>query len=293
MKKNISFLLAVAWFVLACFIIGVFVLELKSYMQGGNRQLRILTGLIGADTKEKSILNKTSFDADEITLIKASLRSRDIEFVPATDDTVTVEIVGSVKSEMLPDIRNENGCLYIEVQKQKKHLFQYFLFGFYNAYKIVVSLPKPVDVQIEGTSSDVQIGAVKLKSIYSQTTSGDISFENTEIENGMTVIGTSADIIGSVACPKFDMQTTSGDCKMKFLSVPISGITHQSTSGDCILYLPEDIAGFNVQFSSSSGDYSNEFTSTNGERSILESYADGSVALHIKTTSGDCKILKR
>ena len=68
-------------------------------------------------------MNKTSFDADEITLIKASLRSRDIEFVPATDDMVTVEIVGSVKSEMLPDIRNENGCLYIEVQKQKKHLF--------------------------------------------------------------------------------------------------------------------------------------------------------------------------
>lgn len=290
MKRNL--LLAIAWFILAGAITIFFMHELKVYMRYGDMSFGIINGRIGSALREVSVLKELSFKTDEIASIDASVQNYDIQFTPADTDTLTVKIIGRESNEMLPEFHAENNCLYIAAKEWTKRYFHFF--GFYdnNSYKIVISIPRPLTVHITGTSSDIAIAAVTLKSLYAKTVSGDIRLTNTKIENEMQIITISGDIRGSADCPKYAVQTTSGDWRMKCLASPRAGIMYQAVSGDCTLYLPKNIGGFKTTFNSVSGDYINQFTGTKGERITSDMYLDGSITLFIKTTSGDCRIKK-
>lgn len=287
MKKNL--LLAVAWFILAGAITVFFMRELKVYMKYGDMNFGIINGRIGRHEQGLSVLKELSFKTDEIASIDASLRSCDIHCVPAGTDTLTVKIIGREGNKILPELYAENDCLYIVEKEQLHRSFPFF--DFYS-YKIVISVPNSLVLHVEGTSSDITIEAVMLTSLYAKTVSGDIRLANTKIEKEMEAITTSGDIRGSADCPKYTVQTTSGDWRMKFLSSPRAGAMYQAVSGDCTLYLPKSISGFTTTFHSVSGDYINQFTGTKGEQIADDTYLDGNIKLLLKTTSGDCKIKK-
>lgn len=301
MKKNL--ILAVAWFCLGFAVIAFFSNELHRFNRFGYRDFMRFGIINGKFNPHTSILKEEQFDITEIHSIKASLVSEDIKFIPGTDNKITVKIIGINEHKRFPKIQTENNTLSITVPENENNRF---FFGWNYPHRIEISIPaaglytaenienntdkNTISVFIESTSSDVRIYDIALQNLYFKSTSGDLIFKNSRIENQLEFHTTSGDIRGSASIYGFTGNSTSGDFRLQFLSVPKNNSTLKTTSGNCSIHLPKDTAGFSCDFNSVSGDYKNSFTGSSAEKKIHETYKTESPCFFIKTLSGDCRI---
>ncbi|WP_029409837.1 DUF4097 family beta strand repeat-containing protein [Treponema pedis] len=305
MKKNL--ILAAAWFFAAALITAFFVTELQGYgITKGNKFCRFpFVFKNGHFTSNVTVLKEERFNASEITFIKASLTYEDIRFKPSLDNTFSIKIIGNDENKNLPEIRAENGTLYITAFKNNRTYF-----GWYNNLHCRIEISVPVKKQnsmentgnkmltdlisvfIEGSSSDITLEDIALKNFKFESSSGDLTLRDSEIANLLEVHTASGDIRGTADIYKFTVNSTSGDLRLKLLSVPTELSKFYSTSGDYLIYLPADIDGFSCNFNSVSGDYKNAFTGTSGEKKVHEIYKNEAPQFFIETVSGDCRIRK-
>lgn len=158
---------------------------------------------------------------------------------------------------------------------------------------------------LKSGSGDVHLDRLDADTLDISTSSGDISLSGEFRE--LTLTSTSGDLLGrGVTAETVHIRTTSGDVNYagdvsKIEATSTSGslifrtgrmvenASLHSTSGDAMLYLPEN-DGFTAKLSSSSGDLICDFTGLDGGRAFQ--YKDGGAEIRVETTSGDAFLLR-
>lgn len=250
------------------------------------------------DDYDKVELYNEVYSLEDIDKLEANIVSTNITIKDSEDENIRVVINGKEKRKDRYGVSNDNKTLKID-----ERAYSTFCFGFcfYND-EIIVYLPKNFNrnIDIKGTSSDVNIvnsydskmdihtvsGDIKLedaKTLVVRSTSGDISINNAlDIE----VKSTSGEVnIGSGK--KVKVETTSGDINVD----EAEELEINSTSGEV-----EIGRTGNVNISTISGDVSLDDLNVNGESYIGTTSGEvliskvNDVYIETTSTSGDAKI---
>lgn len=178
--------------------------------------------------------------------------------------------------------------------------------------QITVSGFTAKEMNASSTSGDVELKNLKLsEGLDVSTTSGRIEVENTELSGEISASTTSGKIrLSGVQAEKANLDTVSGDVSYqgsakKFDASTISASVQaelaacpeeadlDSVSGCLTLVIPEN-SGFEVDYSSVSGNFSSDFPVTTGSgKSGRAKYSSGSASFQFSTTSGDMRVLKK
>ena len=169
-----------------------------------------------------------------------------------------------------------------------------------------VYLPERIyeTLQLDTTGGDIFFQPLEVKDLVVHTNSGDVSlggdFEKLDFSSNsgdllcrdVTVKQlisqtTSGDIQASGSFARIQATSTSGDISLR-TSQMITEAAIQSTSGDVVLFIPEN-DGFTAQLNSSTGDFICAFPDFHGGDTYR--YKDGSAKIQLNTTSGDACLL--
>ncbi|MFR8228404.1 MAG: DUF4097 family beta strand repeat-containing protein [Anaeromassilibacillus sp.] len=169
-----------------------------------------------------------------------------------------------------------------------------------------VYLPEQIyeTLQLDTTGGDIFFQPLEVKELVVHTNSGDVSlggdFEKLDFSSNsgdllcrdVTVKQlisqtTSGDIQASGSFARIQATSTSGDISLR-TSQMITEAAIQSTSGDVVLFIPEN-DGFTAQLNSSTGDFICAFPDFHGGDTYR--YKDGSAKIQLNTTSGDACLL--
>ena len=169
-----------------------------------------------------------------------------------------------------------------------------------------VYLPEQIyeTLQWDTTGGDIFFQPLEVKELVVHTNSGDVSlggdFEKLDFSSNsgdllcrdVTVKQlisqtTSGDIQASGSFARIQATSTSGDISLR-TSQMITEAAIQSTSGDVVLFIPEN-DGFTAQLNSSTGDFICAFPDFHGGDTYR--YKDGSAKIQLNTTSGDACLL--
>lgn len=158
--------------------------------------------------------------------------------------------------------------------------------------KRIVELTVSEEAVLEGNSGTTRLGRVSAGKLIIRSTSGDISAE--AVHSGHTTVKTSS---GSIAMNGFegdaDLSSNSGGITLQ-CDKPGSAIRIASSSGSVKLGLPAGTQ-FSLDAQTNSGRINTDFPlehSSPGDRHLIGSVGNGSLAVSIITTSGNISILK-
>jgi len=145
------------------------------------------------------------------------------------------------------------------------------------------------DLVLEGTSSDIELEQVKGQ-IRIGCVSGDVGLSGTE--GDVEISTTSGDIEVDQSQGRLDLYSISGDVQVKTRIKPEFEYSIETTSGDILLYLPED-SDATLECETQSGSIRAQIplnllsTSRNLLRGELGS---GGVRINLSSVSGDIKV---
>ena len=164
-------------------------------------------------------------------------------------------------------------------------------------------------ININCVSSNIELENAKTKKLSANAISGNVRADNARISEAAEFISTSGNIRGSVitACNSLQIETTSGsvdfstEARVKSLYVetvsgniylsnlnPAKKASVDTVSGNVELEFLDN-AGFEVDFSSVSGDFSTDFPMyVNGDKYV---FGTPNSSFKIKTVSGDISII--
>ena len=145
-------------------------------------------------------------------------------------------------------------------------------------------------LQAERLEVRTQSGDAELSGVYQELAfashNGDFLCRDVTVEQ-LACQTTSGDMEISGKLSQITATSTSGDVSLR-TSQMITEATIQSTSGDVLLFLPEN-DGFTAQLHSSSGDLICAFPGFQGGNEFR--YKDGGASIRLDTTSGDACLL--
>lgn len=147
---------------------------------------------------------------------------------------------------------------------------------------------QPLEVKelvVHTNSGDVSLGGDFEKLDFSSN-SGDLLCRDVTVKQLISQT-TSGDIQASGSFARIQATSTSGDISLR-TSQMITEAAIQSTSGDVVLFIPEN-DGFTAQLNSSTGDFICAFPDFHGGDTYR--YKDGSAKIQLNTTSGDACLL--
>lgn len=224
--------------------------------------------------------------AKPIKKIQVTTKAADIQIETNNTDKMSVEYYGEKEGKDL-NLTTDNEVLNINEEKS------YFCIGIcnYAEHKIVISIPKDIDYEIDlkTASGDIYLPTTKLSNVSIKTASGDIgviSAKNAKLE---TVSGD----IEISKVNRLDAKTVSGEISVNQIK---RSCNIKTTSGDidiAALELTEDskistVSG-DVEIDRNSGSFVKTET-VSGEVSIRNNDRYAKTELTIKTTSGDIEV---
>lgn len=266
---------------------------------------------------EKVELYNETYTLEDVDKLEVNIVSTDITIKDSEDDTIKVVINGKENRKERFSVTNEFKKLKIE---EKTYSTFCFGFCFYND-EIIVYLPKSFnkDINIKGTSSDINVmnsyeskmdihtvsGEIKVQDtndIIARTTSGDIDINdalNIEVKTAsgdvtirsgkkVKVETTSGDISVDEA-EELEINSTSGETRIgKTGNVNISTISGDVTIDELTVNIESYIGTTSGEvLVSKVNDVYVETKSTSGDSNIKSSNRNSLNTLKIKTTSGD------
>lgn len=200
--------------------------------------------------------------------------SAEIKVVSVDREDIYAKLSGDV-SEKNKDkykliIKEVGGNVYIEVEQPKME----FQVGMnINSLKLEVEVPKKTYTELStySTSSDIQITDLKVNSLITELTSGDISVEGVTITDRYSIELTSGDVrIENTEAKVIAIDGTSGDITLKEI---LADVQVDMTSGDIIIWGVQ--GSINVETTSGDIDIENERITGN---------------IEVEVTSGDVRI---
>lgn len=266
---------------------------------------------------DKVELYNETYNLEDVDKLNVNIVATDITIKDSEDGNIRVVIKGKENRKDRYSISNDNKNLKIE---EKAYSSFCFGFCFYNE-EVIVYLPNSFnkDINIKGTSSDVNVmnsydskmdihtvsGEIKLQDandIVARTTSGDIEINDAldvevkttsgevTIRSGKKVkVETTSGDISVDKAEKLEINSTSGEVRIgKTGNVNISTISGDVTVDDLNVNGESYIGTTSGEvLVSKVNDVYVETNSTSGDSNIGSSNRNSSNTLKIKTTSGD------
>lgn len=181
--------------------------------------------------------------------------------------------------------------------------------------KVVVKIPENLGKKLNKVNIDVVSGAILVSSIVSEltsasTVSGRINFDccdfgelrtnsvsgNSNVTQSSVQEIISESISGQIRISSdisknFECSAVSGDIIVETNKMPSLGGDCETVSGSVKIYLPEN-NGFVLDYQSTSGSITNEFTGSKMKKSGENSYKSGGIDFDVETISGSISISK-
>lgn len=168
--------------------------------------------------------------AEEVKQLQIDMVSHDVVINYGDVQDIVVETSESYMERI--QIENNRGVLSI---KGSSHGFHIGFYGWWGSESVKITLPrgKQVDIQVDTTSGDITIGAIRTDELQLDTTSGDIELYGT-VGSDLRCNSTSGDIeFDRLDFQKLDMDTTSGDIEGSLIGAYADyRIETDTTSGD-------------------------------------------------------------
>ncbi|WP_404431349.1 DUF4097 family beta strand repeat-containing protein [Sutcliffiella horikoshii] len=265
--------------------------------------------------------------------IEIRATSADIKVVSVDREDIYAKLSGDVseknKDKYKLKVKEVDGNVHIEVEQPKME----FQFGTnITNLKLEVEVPERTYTELStySTSSDIQMSGLRVVSLKTEVTSGNISVEgitvtdsysinltsgNVHIEdtiaNDITIEGTSGDITFQEVLADVQVETTSGDINVWGVQGNIAlettsgdieidnervtgNLEVEVTSGDVRVQFDESPTSLTVDFKGGSGKGTVNLDGMQyvekSEKSIEGQIGDGEFLLKVRTTSGDFRL---
>ncbi|MHB1125574.1 MAG: DUF4097 family beta strand repeat-containing protein [Bacillota bacterium] len=248
-------------------------------------------GLISA--QQHNIDEEKSFPVEGITDIRLTTVSEDIQVIPSDSGEIRIRYYGYSNNQPELSAVVRGNQLTIQTDHDPK-LFRIFNLSPANL-KLELHLPKSYTSKLQaGTiSGNSDFPDLNLSTFSFHSVSGDLTAETLNAQRTMLET-TSGDIkIGDLQ-GALDHRSVSGDL-MVSSSFLTGNLQISTVSGDARISLPDE-AGFQFDFSSTSGDINSNFPITRGlSRGNHDAYGtvgSGEHRLTVNTVSGDLEIVK-
>ena len=223
-------------------------------------------------------------------------------------DFAEITIVSSFPKEKQPQMNFTGSTLSIIVPSRNS-------FGIHVGDNVTIKLPKSMAEKLAKTKVDIVSGKTNISNINSteaeiSSVSGAINLNQCEFVdldcNAVSgAVKISASKIEELSCEtvsgkieidgdiekNFDISTTSGSQTIQTNTLPLLGGDCDSISGFVKISIPEN-TGFTLDYDSTSGSISNEFTGSTMKKSGESVYKNGSVEFDVETISGKITISK-
>lgn len=223
---------------LSCLLFGIMKKDGKNFF------INFGFGGLHYSDEDKYIVGNTSFHASELEEIHIDWVDGQLNVVPVDngDDKILISEAGEQGKEIPLDnkirSRFENGILTVHYCSSS-----WFSFGHHDTNKTAyISIPKQLAhdikiIEVDNVSADVYMDNLTAKEVEIDNVSGEVSFDG--------------------AVTDFDMETVSGNCKLKSTTTP-NDISVDAVSGDTFITVPAQ-SDFYVETDSVSGELLNEF----------------------------------
>jgi lia operon protein LiaG len=198
--------------------------------------------------------------------------SSDVNVIKTDGDQIKAHFHGRAQ-KLLPElrVREEGGKLYIEIYRQKSHVF--WLGSIFEQTNLDVYIPGTFgkDLEIEVVSSDISIPDLEVSNLKLESVSGNI------------------DIISAVF-GELSANSVSGRITLD-TSMLKGDVDIETTSGNVIIELPFDVQGFSFDYSTVSGSFENRINglkiSDHTGKKYKGTFGDEKYSIRVETVSGD------
>lgn len=314
MKNYSKIIIAVLWFIIAIFLLNVLTMGLNGKLGFNNFLIFKFPFWNSIESNVETIKNGPETEYAKITEnivnFDISLVNEDFNIEIWDNDYTEVTIVSSFTEDKRPKINMEGETLQIKVPKRNNTKLSY------SKDSVTIKIPKKLAEGINEVDVNIVSGNVLISNIVSsvmkiESVSGEINVNESKIDklnsnsvSGKTiVVDSSINQINSEAISgkieimsdiseTFDLSTVSGKIIVESNVMPSLGGDSESISGSIEISIPEN-NGFALDFESTSGTITNEFTNSKFKKSGENLYKDGNIELEIETVSGNISILKK
>lgn len=252
------------------------------------------------------------FASGDISKVSVNWISGNVTIEPSTNNKIEISETSST------DISDEKAMQYklssdgtLSIYSSKSISF----FSFWStdtSKNLVIKVPQNKTLRsfnISTTSADIEMTALNVDESDVETTSGKVTFndvtgKNTEISSTSGKIDIDGNISGEISvdtvsgdlnvnsdCKKLDADSISGKIYAT-LGNNISQTDANTVSGNISLSLPEDINGFNAEYSSVSGNFNCDFEGTSVNNSFIYKNDNADIEFNFDTVSGEMRIEK-
>lgn len=253
-----------------------------------------------------------TFDAEDVNKVHIDITSTDINIIPSADEEITVRLSGEVSTNRNRDIPSlvayESGDeLRIEIIRPKT------IFIGVNIWRANLDIYIPEEsievLEVDTTSSDINIRDLKVSEIDYNGVSGDFKGESLFAEN-IKFDATSGDVNLKDYTGDINIHTVSGDLVLEHgsqndnievsttsgdVSIEQEGVSDmniKTISGDIGIDLFEN-AEFYLKANTVSGDIDNKFpirVTSSSRRSLEGTVGSNGEEIVVSTTSGDIRV---
>lgn len=249
--------------------------------------------MMGSQVNEPIEVEK-SYDANGIKDVRIDTVSEDVNIIPIDTNEIKAHFYGKVfGAGSVPEMVIEQNNETLQIRIEHKAVIGINIGG--SDLKLDVYVPKNYSgaLGINTVSAGLIIKGFNLDTVKYHSVSGDLSASDINVKSAdfgttsgrMTITGFSGDL---------QFSSVSGDLDTEYINFS-NNIKMNTTSGRLRLKLPER-SGFDVSFSSVSGDFKSTFPlTTNGSNrrnSFEGSTGNSSNKITAKTVSGDFEINK-
>lgn len=243
-----------------------------------------------------------SVKAAEVTSLDIAWIAGEVKFVLTDGDTIVIRESSDQRLEENEIVRwkLENGRLSIRYATKSKVFGNMpekrltieipaidWQIGYANILTVSANVELPTlnarDLDFDSVSGGLNVSSFVGETVDIDTVSGEVTLRNAVVSGQVSLSAVSGGLDYTGTAGSIETDAVSGDVKLVLTAAP-SNIEADSTSGDVTITLPADVAGFDAELDTVSGELSNDFGS--------QHYGDGSLEIEVDTTSGDLRIKK-
>jgi lia operon protein LiaG len=263
------------------------------------------------NAEEYQVSENKTIDSANVNSINIEVVSSDIEIVESLSENIEIYLTGQTTSKIneRPELKvtQEDDIVTIAVE-YKTLRGTFFNFGGMHDINLKVALPKNIvdmkintisgdldvsnfefaDFKFEGVSADANINNIKTNNFQFSAISGDLTASNLETSAFVTETTSGNVKVSSLTATSTITNSISGDVNLDYTELE-GGINVESVSGDIKFKLPSD-SSFAIDFDTSSGDLTNQFTGMTTESIVMVN--GGLHRMYVSTVSGDLSVSK-
>lgn len=295
----------IIWSVISALLVGALITGIVFVKPLG---IYNLIGFSSSSEIKNYSLGNASFDEAKVNSVYVEWKSGIINIESDNVKDISIsESAGSENSnnEKMKYNLSSDGTLKIVETNRAVRFFEWF--G-NNRKSLTIKVPKDKcmnTINIKTASADLECGGINTKNLSCDTASGDITLKNSAVDT-MNINGVSGDVnvncaikdkvkVNTVSgnsivksnCANVELSSVSGDVNGEF-GKSLTSLNSNTTSGKIKLAISKDISGFTADYSTTSGNFTSNFSGVTEKNSFKN--GDGKAKMNLQTVSGDINI---